>query len=109
MLYSQRAGLANVELGDGTRVPVTVPNDTIDGDGFYVSYNCRDEAIYGCDTTALVFGQMQAFYILNGDHMAAYADLIVDGFDACMAYFEEHIDQINKRSDQPVKGPSSGM
>lgn len=77
------------------------PNDVVDGDGFYVSYNCVDASIYGCDTTALVVGQMEAFYILNGDHRAEYAPLISEGFDACMGYFMENIEQINKRSDKP--------
>lgn len=77
------------------------PNDVVDGDGFYVSFNCVDLSIYGCETTALVVGQMQAFYILNGDHRAAYAPLIPEGFEACMDYFMANIDQINARSDRP--------
>jgi len=80
------------------------PNYVMQGDGFHVSYNDidTDESLYGCPTTALVFGQMQAFYILNGNHLEEYAKLISEGFDACLAYFNENIDQINKRSDKPI-------
>lgn len=76
----------------------------IDGkiyDGFYVSYNSYDIAIYGDITTALVVGQMQKFYILNGDHREEYAKIINDGFEKCMGYFKENINQINKNSDRP--------
>ena len=61
-----------------TLMPTIIPspNSTTDGDGFFVSYNSRDAAIYGADTTALVVGQMQKFYILDGDHRLQYAPLI---------------------------------
>jgi hypothetical protein len=98
-MYSQKAGLANVTLSDGTVVPLSIPNDTIDGRGFYVSYNNRDRGVYGSDTTALVSGG--TFYILKGNHMAAYYDLIEDGFDACMEYFEQNIEQIAIYSARP--------
>lgn len=81
------------------------PNQIAGGDGFYVSFNDVDHAIYGCDTTALVVGQMQAFYILDGDHRQDYAPLIEEGLDACLGYFRSHIDQMNERSDLP---PSEG-
>lgn len=76
-----------------------VPNTIIDGNGFYVSYNDRDISLYGNDTTALVLGQMAKFLILNGDHRAQYARLMVSGFDACVKYFADNIDKINKRSE----------
>ena len=82
-------------------VSVQVPNVITEGDGFFVSFNDRDSAIYGSDTTALVFGQMQAFYILNGDHRAAYSALIPQGFDACLDYFKANIAGANKFSDRP--------
>ena len=68
-------------------------------DLFYVSYNFGDISWYGCDTTALVFGQMQRFYTLNGDHREGYAPLLEKGFNACLDYFREHADQKNKRSE----------
>lgn len=69
-------------------------------DGFYVSYNNYDVEIYGDVTTALVLGQMQKFYILNGNHSEEYAKIIKNGFKKCMEYFENNIDQINKYSDR---------
>lgn len=70
-------------------------------DGFYVSYNSYDTAIYGNTTTALVLGQMQKFYILNGNHSEEYKKIIKDGFEKCMKYFKRNIHQINKYSDRP--------
>lgn len=91
--------IVNITIGDAT-FPVTVPNSTIDGGGFYISYNDHDTSIYGSDTTALVLGQMEKFYILNGDHRAKYEKLIESGFDACMEYFKANIHLINKRSEK---------
>ena len=81
---------------------LTVPNITKDApDGsFYVSYNATDYRIYGDETTALVWGQMQGFYILNGDHRAAYADLIPQGWAACYAYYLSRPDLHNSMSDR---------
>lgn len=69
--------------------------------GFYVSYNSHDINIYGDITTALVVGQMQKFYILNGDHRKEYAKIMNDGFEKCMDYFVKNIHQINKNSERP--------
>jgi hypothetical protein len=80
-------------------LPLSVPNTTYQGDGFYVSHNDRDVRTYGDVTTALVVGNGSGFYILNGDHRAGYAPLIPQGFDACMTYFQQHIDWKNKFSD----------
>lgn len=77
------------------------PNSVASADGFYISFNDYDHSIYGGDTTALVFGQMQAFYILNGDHRDAYKPLLDQGFEACLTYFKENIAQINKLSERP--------
>lgn len=88
-----------ITLPSGLPLPVVQYNSTIDGEGFYISFNDYDMWIYGCDTTALVFGQMQTFYILNGDHRAAYAALIPEGFDACLDYYKANIEQANKRSE----------
>lgn len=75
----------------------------IDGktyDGFYISYNSYDVEIYGDVTTALVLGQMQKFYILNGDHREEYKKIIKDSFEKCMDYFRKNISSINKYSDR---------
>ena len=77
-----------------------VPNSAIDGNGFYISYNDHDTSVYDCDTTALVFGQMQKFYILNGDHRSGYLPLVDKGFGACLTYFEENVGDINKYSER---------
>lgn len=69
-------------------------------DGFYVSYNSYDIAIYGDVTTALVLGQGQRFYILNGDHGNEYAKIIKNGFEKCLEYFKKNIMQINKYSEK---------
>jgi hypothetical protein len=67
--------------------------------GFYISYNDKDIAGYGCDTTALVVGQMEKFYILNGDHRNQYLNIIDQGIDRCLEYFKENVGERNKHSD----------
>lgn len=89
----------NIQMGGGT-FAVPVPNTVINGAGFYVSYNDHDISIYGTDTTALVVGQMEKFYILKGDHRARYQPLIADGFEACLAYFKENMADAHKFSDK---------
>jgi hypothetical protein len=79
--------------------PCVVPNKVIPGDGFYISYNDYDIEIYGVDTTALVDDDMLSFYILNGDHRENYIRLIPKGYTACLNYFRDNKDKINKRSD----------
>lgn len=67
--------------------------------GFYVSYNDVDTSFYGSATTALVLGQMQWFFILNGDHREGYRQCFNGGFFACYAYFLRNLDRINFTSD----------
>jgi hypothetical protein len=99
------ATVHTLTLASGICVPLVQYNSTVAGDGFYVSHNDYDTSpgLYGCETTALVFGQMQNFYILNGDHREAYSALIPSGFDACMDYFKANIALINKRSERPAQ------
>lgn len=87
-------------LQSGISVPLVQYNSLMKADNFYVSHNDHDIGIYGCETTALVFGQMQAFYVLDGDHRKAYSVLIPAGFDACMDYFLANIEHANKHSDR---------
>lgn len=68
--------------------------------GFYISYNNYDIAIYGCVTTALVLGQMQKFFILKGNHQKQYAELIEQGFDRCLDYYKNNIADSHHRSDK---------
>lgn len=80
--------------------PVPVPNTIVDAGDFYISYNDTDIAIYGSETTALVVGQMEKFYILKGDHRAQYLSLIAKGFDACLAYYKENLKDAHEHSDK---------
>lgn len=75
------------------------PNTVTNGKYFYVSYNNVDWDIYGSDTTALVVGQMEKFYILNGDHVKAYKDIMDQGFEKCLDYYRSQKDLINDKSD----------
>jgi len=68
-------------------------------EGFYISYNNYDIGIYGCATTALVWGQMMYFMILNGDHRKAYEELTPLGFEACYDYFKANRNQWSKYSE----------
>lgn len=106
MLKPSIAGTYQKIVTNSGTFPVIVPNTTMDGDGLYVSYNDRDTAIFGSDTTALVWGQMEKFYVLNGDHRAAYAQLMDRGFEACLGYFKANLMLINKYSEKiAVKVP----
>lgn len=85
----------------------TVPNVVMDGGDFYISFNSSDENFYGHPTTALVWGQMQRFFILNGDHRAAYSALLLQGWDACFDYFRSNVAHANRYSDRlPAEGES---
>lgn len=93
-------------------IPITIYNSIIGNrdckvkfddkiyDGFYVSYNNYDINIYGDVTTALVLGQMEKFFILNGNHTEEYKKLIDCGFAECLEYFNSHTEQVNKFSDR---------
>lgn len=72
-------------------------NDTYGHTQHYVSYNFADRSIYGSDTTAIVIGQMQRFYILNGNHVEA---LKGKDFTQCMEYFLNHQNLHNSRGDK---------
>lgn len=67
---------------------------------FYISYNPVDINVYGDKTTALVWGQMEHFYVLNGDHRKEYQKLINQGWQACFEYFENNQDKRNKYSEK---------
>jgi hypothetical protein len=86
-------------LASGLTVPLIQYNSTVDGEGFFISYNDHDIDLYGDVTTAFVIGQMEGFLTLNGDHREGYAALIPLGFDACLAYFMDNIEQANKHSE----------
>ena len=79
-----------------------IPNRVTDADGFYVSYNNVDSGLYGCDTTAVVVGQMQRFYILKGNHEK---QLIGKTFEECLNYIHDYINLFHESSDPlPIRG-----
>lgn len=85
----------------GIVVPVT--NVTLDDPNgiFFISYNKYEED-YGCDTTALVYGNHEAFFILDGDHRQAYVNIIANqgwNWEACFEYFNANESCRNFRSD----------
>jgi hypothetical protein len=96
---------------------LSIPNQTIDADGFYVSYNDTDYDIYGSDTTALVFGQMERFFILKGDHRRQYLDLMQHGFHSCLDYYKtqpahhrsDSVDDPILYRDMPAMEPASSF
>ena len=80
--------------------PLT-PNEIKDFKDFYISYNLVDSNIYGSDTTAIVIGQMEKFYILNGNHSTELEKIAKEsGLQGCLDYFNNHSDLINKYSDK---------
>lgn len=82
---------------EGNNSPIEMYSKTYEG--FYVSYNNYDIGFYGCKTTALVLGQMQKFFILNGDHRKQYEEIIEQGFHECLSYYKDNINNANKYSD----------
>lgn len=83
-------------------IPVFVPNDIpVEVKDFYVSYNDRDVSIYGHDTTALVLEKPLKFLILNGNHSEEYKEIVAKGggYQECLAYFKENLDQKSKYSE----------
>lgn len=84
------------------------PNDVMDAGHFYVSFNEPDANHYGGPTTALVWGQMERFFILNGDHRDAYAERIPQGWSACLDYFCAHPELVNPFSDA-LPGPGDPL
>lgn len=69
--------------------------------GFCISYNNYDADVYGSDTTAVVLGQMEKFFVLNGDHAQALTETAkTAGFEGCLGYFRSHVSEINKFSDR---------
>lgn len=77
---------------------IPLRNTVIERDGFYISYNNYDRDIYDTDTTALVIGQMEYFYILKGNHIENYSKLF--SLSKCLDYFKNHVEQIAKYSEK---------
>lgn len=75
------------------------PNTVIQFEGYYISFNFRDIGIYGGVTTALVVGEMEHFYILNGDHRSQYKTC--NNFQECVEYFKCNKELKNFYSEEP--------
>ena len=85
----------NTQFTEG--VPVGIPNKiTKDTTEYYISYNNRDIASYGSDTTALHINETSQFLILNGNHVAAYKEL--NNLKECLDYFYSRTEK-NFRSE----------
>ena len=74
---------------------------------WYISYNNRVWD-YGCDTTALVLGQMEYFLILNGDHREQFRRIIElqclgqSRLKRCLDYVRNNKDKLNPQSDHVI-------
>jgi hypothetical protein len=62
----------------------------------YISFNFKDDYVYGNETTAIVIGQMQRFYILNGNHFEKLENMST--LEA-LKYFQNNKESHNKLSD----------
>jgi hypothetical protein len=86
--------------------PSTFPRNVILNDSpdvlFYVSYLPYSED-YGSNTTALVVGQMQRFYILNGDFRKEYSALIPHGFEKCYEFFKNNLEHRNEKNSDVIE------
>lgn len=92
-------------------IPMVVPNRTDDVDThskhWYISYNNHPSSRkdYGCDTTALVLGNAECFFILNGDHREGFRaciecpDFSRSALVKCLTYLREHKEELNQYSD----------
>jgi hypothetical protein len=69
--------------------PQIEPNIITEKEDYYISYNPVDVSTYGDVTTAIVVGQMEHFYILNGNHYKTLCSM--KSFDECIAYFNANL------------------
>lgn len=79
-----------------------LPNTVFPSDTFFISFNNTDTGIYGNVTTALVLGQMERFYILNGDHRQGFKTAAKHGLPACLDYFNQHLLEANHLSEHSL-------
>ncbi len=81
------------------------PNRVMGNNEFHISYNAVDCAIYGSDTTAIVKAPSAHFLVLNGNHFKELCALVPLGYEACVRYFRQHIDQANLKFCDPLEEP----
>ncbi len=63
--------------------PISADRELIECDGFFISFNNDETAIV---VGPEVFGKRK-FYILNGNHLEQYRQLVDLGLEACMEYW----------------------
>ncbi len=100
---------AQLKILGGT--PIVIPNRTDEVNTYskhwYISYNNHHSGRndFGCDTTALVLGNAECFFILNGDHREGLRaciecpDPCYSALVKCLVYLRENKDQLNPHSD----------
>lgn len=71
-------------------------------DGFYISHNssAAGKEIYGSETTALVLGQMEKFFVLNDNHCTPLEKLAKESLDDCINYVRKNKNKLNELSDK---------
>lgn len=85
-------------------------NLTLDGNGFYISYNSGASLILPDSPdgeTALCIpdsGKMNPYYILKGDFRTEYEALVPKGLEACMEFFNSQSDKISSWSNRGNQG-----
>jgi hypothetical protein len=90
---------------DALAAKLPTPNQiTTDMDGYYISYNERDENIWGTVTTAIVNQDQTKFLVLKGDHRTTLDSL--PSYSACVAYFRANPAHHHRWSDQPDALPN---
>jgi len=80
-------------------------NSVLEAEGFYISWSAQallsdsasSETALVVPNLARLFGR--DFFILNGDHRAAYEALAPKGLAACLGYFREHEAEASSWSD----------
>lgn len=92
---------------DGVPALVTNRTDEVETGSkhWYISFNSSSRD-YGCETTALVLGQMEYFLILKGDHREGFQQAIDDDkksfrtrLSRCLDYVRQNKDKLHDYSD----------
>ena len=79
----------NNKLEWGNKESTFFPNNIVrKGDGFYISF--LPESKLNHAETALVVKEPKEFFILYGNHLKEYEELIPLGLDACFEYYNQN-------------------
>ena len=80
-----------------TQAPIV--NDILEQKDYFISYDPRSSG-FGCETTAIVFGNHDLFFTLKGDHKAGLAAAVKEGGKAAVVdYYIANIDQAHAYSE----------